>query len=53
MQSVLSRVWTRVSMSISYDDNHYTTGKLIYGVMETDQFNTKHLIILEINKWEK
>ena len=26
MQSVSSRVWTRVAMSISYDDNHYTTG---------------------------
>ena len=26
MQSVLSRIWTRVGVSISYDDNHYTTG---------------------------
>ena len=26
MQSVLSRFWTRVAESISYDDNHYTTG---------------------------
>ena len=26
MQSVLSRIWTRVTVSISYDDNHYTTG---------------------------
>ena len=25
MQSVLSRIWTRVTVSISYDDNHYTT----------------------------
>ena len=24
MQSVSSRVWTRVAVSISYDDNHYT-----------------------------
>ena len=24
MQSVLSRIWTRVAVSISYDDNHYT-----------------------------
>ena len=31
MQSVSSRVWTRVAVSISYDDNHYTTGtKYIY-----------------------
>ena len=26
MQSVSSRIWTCVTMSISYDDNHYTTG---------------------------
>ena len=26
MQSVRSRIWTRVAMSISCDDNHYTTG---------------------------
>ena len=26
MQSVSSRIWTRVAESISYDDNHYTTG---------------------------
>ena len=26
MQSVSSRIWTHVTGSISYDDNHYTTG---------------------------
>ena len=26
MQSVSSRIWTRVTVSISYDDNNYTTG---------------------------
>ena len=26
MQSVLSRIWTRVAVSISNDDYHYTTG---------------------------
>ena len=25
MQSVSSKIWTRVVVSISYDDNHYTT----------------------------
>ena len=25
MQSVSSRIWTRVAVSISYDDNLYTT----------------------------
>ena len=26
MQSVSFRIWTRVAVSILYDDNHYTTG---------------------------
>ena len=26
MQSLSSWIWTRVDVSISYDDNHYTTG---------------------------
>ena len=26
MQSVSSRIWTRVAVSISYDDNNYITG---------------------------
>ena len=26
MQSASSRIWTRVAVSISYDDSHYTTG---------------------------
>ena len=30
MQSVSSRIWTRVAVSISYDDNYYTTGTLTY-----------------------
>ena len=30
MQSVLSRIWTCVAVSISYDDNHYTTGTSKY-----------------------
>ena len=25
MQSVSARIWTRVAVSISYDDNHHTT----------------------------
>ena len=28
MQSVSSRIWTRVAASISYDGNHYTTGTI-------------------------
>ena len=29
MQSVSSRIWTRVAVSIFYDDNDYTTGTSI------------------------
>ena len=33
MQSFSSRIWTRVAVSISYDDNHYTTDTvLLYNV---------------------
>ena len=30
MQTVSSRIWTRVAKSISYDDNHYTTSASTY-----------------------
>ena len=30
MQSVSSRIWTRVAVSISYDYNDYTTGSYTY-----------------------
>ena len=31
MQSVSSKIWTRVAVSIFYDDNHYTKGtSLLY-----------------------
>ena len=30
MQSFSSRIWTRVAVSISYDDNRYTTGTSYY-----------------------
>ena len=36
MQSVLSRIWTRVTVSISYDDNYYTTGTSFYGLFNAD-----------------
>ena len=29
MQSVSSKIWIRVAVFISYDDNHYTTGTLM------------------------
>ena len=51
MQSVSSRIWTRVAVSIFYDDNHYTTGTctdtliltciyihLLYNFMNTNSY---------------
>ena len=35
MQSVSSRIWTRVAESISCEDNHYTTGMIIENKMKT------------------
>ena len=42
MQSVSSRFWTRVAVSISCDDNHYTTGTSIAKYILTSRlYNTK------------
>ena len=30
MQSFSFKIWTRVAVSISYDDNHYNTGTSFY-----------------------
>ena len=47
MQSVSSRIWTRVAISISYDDGHYTTGtskqickKMIYAKLNYSKYNS-------------
>ena len=46
MQSVRSRIWTRVAVSIFCDDNHYTTGTSIKKVGDTQQLcNTNNLIL--------
>ena len=36
MQSVSSRIWTRITVSISYNDDHYTTGtrKKLYNLLK-------------------
>ena len=39
MQSVSSRIWTRVAMSLSYDDNHKTTGTSGRAIIWTDWLN--------------
>ena len=38
MQSVSSSIWTRVAVSISYDDNHYTTGTIGLVFMKEEEF---------------
>ena len=38
MQSVSSRIWTRVAVSISYDNNHYTTGTSTIYFYKFDSF---------------
>ena len=40
MQSVSSRIWTRIAVFISYGDNDYTTGTPYHGyVTEFKQFS--------------
>ena len=41
MQSFSSRIWTRVAVSISYDDNHYTTGTSFYPIPPLGQDMTQ------------
>ena len=45
MQSVSSRIWTRVTVSISCDDNHYTTGTSNYNDYGERKCKTKIIII--------
>ena len=54
MLSVLSRIWTRVAVSISYDDNHYTTGTSELLVSDNNTWNyitLYNLLGLEIRKY--
>ena len=39
MQSVSSRIWTRVAVSISYDDNYYTMGTSSIIIIIVDLIN--------------
>ena len=46
MQSVASRIWTRIVVSISYDDNHYTTGTDIRYITESGRKNKQARILV-------
>ena len=48
MQSVSSRIWTCVAVSISYDDNHYTTGT---STLEPFNFAQIKLLVFDSNTW--
>ena len=59
MQSVWSRIWTRVAVSISYADNDYTTGtsnveRVINFVKELKNKNKMKVTVIKIvNKIER
>ena len=48
MQSVSSRIWTRVAVSISYDDNHYTTGTMYHFYYVAEPYTEKQMLTLSI-----
>ena len=56
MQSVRSRIWTRVAVSISCDDNHYTTGtsrkKTFRSATERSRDVVYYEYWLDISKWK-
>ena len=45
MQSVSSRIWTRVAVSISYDDKHYTTVNILVSVNSPSQLFQPYSVI--------
>ena len=60
MQSVSSSIWTRVAVSISYDDNYYTTGTCLYLKMTEkcarlilqDGFRVEHIPLVRMVKFQ-
>ena len=53
MQSVSSRIWTRVAVSISYDDNDYTTGTSKNNYDDTKELSKRHEATREEIKWSR
>ena len=54
MQSVRSRIWTRVAVSISCDDNHYTTGTsrvCVYSCIHTVDRLLWFCLISDLSLW--
>ena len=53
MQSVSSRIWTRVTVSISSDDNHYTMGTFnyIFIILHIHQFSYTSNLVNLLSVW--
>ena len=51
MQSVSASIWTRVAVSITYDDNHYTTGTFLNNCDVISQFKDLFVKIIFTLKW--
>ena len=48
MQSVSSRIWTRIAVFISYGDNDYTTGTSTLPKSWINDYNFKELFLIQI-----
>ena len=57
MQSVSFRIWTRVAVSISYDDNHYSMGTsyqlTVVWKLLNEQNNDNDNTRIRTEKWHK
>ena len=54
MQSVSSRTWTRVAVSISSDNKHYTMGTSnIMNIINDNSFNVHNSLLNYDNKYMK
>ena len=53
MQSALSRIWTRLAVSISYDDNHYTTRISFEILVSKLELKSRYYVHLRTNSLAK
>ena len=51
MQSVSCRIWTCVAVSISYDDNHYTTGTSQSNIIIHELFTPKSTLTRSVSTY--
>ena len=53
MQSVSSRIWTRVTVSISYDDNDYTTGTSTTTPRAPPDFHMLKILLIAVHAFAR